>query len=168
MKALAVLLFLLATPAYAEEPTIVISGIDPGGSLITYTAFWQRIADAGDSIKIDGVCISACTLFLGYVPTDRVCVTERASLGFHQASENDQPDIRLTQATVRWLYPRWVQDWIMQNDGLESNPKYMYPEDMKGHIKLCPGSEYNEISPDKLIHKEPPPPPDGRVIIKPQ
>ena len=34
---------------------------------------------------IDGACLSACTLVLGIVPRERICVTQRAMLGFHAA-----------------------------------------------------------------------------------
>jgi hypothetical protein len=34
---------------------------------------------------IDGLCASACTLVLGAIPQNKICVTSRAMLGFHAA-----------------------------------------------------------------------------------
>ncbi len=34
---------------------------------------------------IGGACLSACTLVLGIVPRSKICVTRRATLGFHAA-----------------------------------------------------------------------------------
>jgi hypothetical protein len=36
-------------------------------------------------VIIDGFCASACTIVLGTVPHDKICVTFRAKLGFHAA-----------------------------------------------------------------------------------
>ena len=35
------------------------------------------------------VCASACTIVLGAVPRDRICLTPNASLGFHAAYDRD-------------------------------------------------------------------------------
>ena len=58
---------------------------DHGGMVDEYKAKYALIRDRGERIIIDGICNSACTLLLGIVPLDRVCVTPRASLGFHMA-----------------------------------------------------------------------------------
>jgi hypothetical protein len=38
----------------------------------------MALRDAGEQIVIDGTCSSACTLVLGIVPHDRICVTSNA------------------------------------------------------------------------------------------
>src|SRR5262252_3688363 len=58
---------------------------DYGGSVERYKAEYAAIRDRGERVIIDGVCNSACTLVLGIVPLNRICVTPRASLGFHTA-----------------------------------------------------------------------------------
>ena len=40
-------------------------------------------APSGEKVIIDGPCLSACTLVLSTVPSNRICVTKRAVLGFH-------------------------------------------------------------------------------------
>jgi hypothetical protein len=60
---------------------------DYGGFIHQYKLKYATIRDRGERVIIDGVCNSACTLVLGIVPLNRICVTPRASLGFHQASK---------------------------------------------------------------------------------
>ena len=144
-----VLLFALISQSRAN--TITIRNVDPGGSVSTFAQWWQRIAESGDDVVIDGSCISACTFFLGIIPLNRVCVTERATLGLHEASSGDTPSAASTQVYTHLFYPRWVQQWIAAQGGLEEEIKVMYPEDMKGHIALCPGSSYSDVQPAQLI-----------------
>lgn len=154
MKALLVLvlgLFLFATPAQAE---ITISQVDFGGMITDYLKFWQNVSRSTEKVVIDAPCISACTFFLGLIPENRVCITPRASLGMHQINDGTTPDPQFSAAFFRWLYPEWVQQWLKDHGGLQEEVMYMYPEDMKGHIRLCYG-EYGTVSPDDLIHHSP-------------
>src|SRR4051812_34526468 len=56
---------------------------DHGGSVDQYISKYTNIRDRGERIVVDGRCDSACTLVLGIVPINRICVTPRASFGFH-------------------------------------------------------------------------------------
>src|SRR5450756_2657781 len=58
---------------------------DHGGYVEEYKAKYERIRDRKERVIIDGICNSACTLVFGIVPLNKICVTPRASLGFHQA-----------------------------------------------------------------------------------
>ena len=58
---------------------------DYGGFIHKYKLKYAAIRDRGERVIIDGACNSACTLVLGIVPLNRICVTPRASLGFHTA-----------------------------------------------------------------------------------
>src|SRR5258708_14083742 len=58
---------------------------DPGGRIETYVGKYQGVRSSGERLIIDGSCVSACTIVLGTVPHDRICVTSRARLGFHAA-----------------------------------------------------------------------------------
>src|SRR6202051_859085 len=78
---LLLLLLLLATPARAD---LHITR-DHGGYVEEYKVKYQRIRDHHERVIIDGICNSACTLVFGIVPMNKICVTPRASLGFHQA-----------------------------------------------------------------------------------
>ena len=76
-----VLLLLLGGPAFAD---LRITR-DHGGYVDQYKARYAKLRDSGERVIIDGICNSACTLVLGIVPLNRICVTPKASLGFHQA-----------------------------------------------------------------------------------
>jgi hypothetical protein len=177
-KFLLACLLLVSTPALAYD--IRISELDPGGNIGTYHVMYARWAESKDKLVIDAPCISACTIFLRYIgeaETDRVCITERGTLGLHQASTPDGGhDPVLTTMLVRAWYPKWVQKWIVGVGGLAGKIKIMYPEDTKGYIPLCSGSSYSDVDPDGLIEKEDekkpevserPNPKDGRQIVKP-
>src|SRR5437764_14484617 len=58
---------------------------DHGGLVDAYKAKYAKLRDRGERVIIDGICNSACTLVLGIVPLNRICVTPNASLGFHEA-----------------------------------------------------------------------------------
>ena len=58
---------------------------DRGGRIGSYVIKYQRLASAGESVIIDGLCASACTILLSELPHDKICVTSRATLGFHAA-----------------------------------------------------------------------------------
>src|ERR1700759_594054 len=58
---------------------------DHGGYVTEYKAKYERIRDRHERVIIDGICNSAWTLGVGIVPMNKICVTPRASLGFHQA-----------------------------------------------------------------------------------
>ena len=152
MKKLALLALLTLTTAFApaQSPTFTVSGIWPGGQVTVFMDFWQALERSGVRVKIDGVCISACTFFLAYFPEDRICVTSRASLGFHQASSPSGPEPRFSRALYTMLYPAWVRQWIEAKGGLEDDVHYMFAKDMAGHLALCSG-EYDPIDPEKII-----------------
>src|SRR6266478_5457933 len=58
---------------------------DRGGRIGTYVDKYQGLRSSGEAVIIDGLCASACTIVLGAVPHDRICVTSHANLGFHAA-----------------------------------------------------------------------------------
>src|SRR5438105_13945378 len=60
---------------------------DRGGRIGTYVNKYQGLRSSGDSVVIDGLCASACTIVLGAVPHHKICVTSRATLGFHAACD---------------------------------------------------------------------------------
>ena len=62
---------------------------DRGGRIGTYVDKYQGLRTSGEMVIIDGLCASACTIILGAVPHDRICVTSHANLGFHAAVLED-------------------------------------------------------------------------------
>ena len=95
---------------------------DPGGQIGTYVAKFQHLRSSGQSVVIDGLCASACTIVLGAVPHDKICVTSRATLGFHAAYDFGANGRTITnrEATIllNSMYPRPVWRWIAARGGL--------------------------------------------------
>ena len=102
---------------------------DHGGLVDDYKAKYAAIRDRGERVIIDGICNSACTLVLGIVPLNRVCVTPRASLGFHLAYYDKSLTfgMKVTSyagtADLVSYYPETVKDWIRRNGGLTTEMK---------------------------------------------
>jgi hypothetical protein len=102
---------------------------DHGGYVEEYKARYKKIRDRGERVIIDGICNSACTLVFGIVPMNRICVTPRASLGFHQAYYDKAftfgIKITSTEGTSELMsyYPNTVKDWIRRNGGLTTEMK---------------------------------------------
>ncbi len=76
----ALLLLMSAVPAAAATKII---RDDRGGTIVKYIKNYQLDAQKGTKFKITGRCASACTMITGIIPRDRVCVSEKATLGFH-------------------------------------------------------------------------------------
>src|SRR4029077_15710189 len=96
---------------------------DPGGEVSSYVQKFTEIRDSGQRIVIDGPCLSACTLFTGIVPPDRVCITRRAALGFPAASYDNDASRALVRtchgsALVMRLHPPAIRAWINRLGGL--------------------------------------------------
>ena len=64
---------------------VVRIGEDRGGRIGTYVDRYQEVRTSGEMVIIDGLCASACTIVLGAIPHDKICVTSHAALGFHAA-----------------------------------------------------------------------------------
>src|ERR1700674_2326036 len=79
----ALLAIVAAMPATAAA--VVRIKDDHGGNIGEYWSRYTALRNSGDQVMIDGTCSSACTLVLGLVPSERICVTKNASLGFHAA-----------------------------------------------------------------------------------
>ena len=98
--------------------------LDPGGNVADYLRWYRRLADAGVIAKVDGSCVSACTLVLA-MPSAAVCITREARLGFHLATVNDIPRPDVTDELVQEFYPPSVQQWIKKHGPLVSAPIYL-------------------------------------------
>jgi hypothetical protein len=115
-------------PARAE--TIDVSD-NHGGSVAEYAQRWAGLAQRGVSVRIVGPCQSACTVLLGYIPHNRICVTPPASFGFHLA--------HLSQATATlWgSYSSDIKAWINAHGGLTANFIWMRAPDTYRYFHKC-------------------------------
>lgn len=117
--ALASAVVLASTMASAEVRIVN----DRGGQVSAYIHKYREIRNSGQRVVIDGPCLSACTLLTGIIPSDRICVTRRAMLGFHAASYYNDASRRFvpTRSGSRYvmtLYPAAIRRWIRRHGGL--------------------------------------------------
>src|SRR5437588_6442666 len=102
---------------------------DFGGLVEQYKTKFAKLRDQNERVVIDGICNSACTLVLGIVPLNRICVTPKASLGFHEAYyDQGWPfAMKVTSyagtADLVSYYPPTVKDWIARHGGLTPEMK---------------------------------------------
>ncbi len=93
-------LLLFSAPASA----VVVITQDGGGIIVEFEQRYAVLKAADELVIIDGDCVSACTLVLNIMPRDRVCVTERARLGFHNAAVRRGFDVEFSQPGTDMVY----------------------------------------------------------------
>jgi hypothetical protein len=141
MRALGLVLLLAFTLPASADLRITR---DHGGYIDQYKAKYAAVRDRGELIVIDGTCNSACTLLLGIVPLERVCVTPRASLGFHQAYYDKRwtAGVKVTSVVgtdeLMSVYPPAVKKWIARQGGLTQQMKRLKGTDLWAIVDPCP------------------------------
>lgn len=121
----ATILIALIGPAHAD---LRITR-DHGGYVEEYKEKYARIRARGERVIIDGICNSACTMVFGIVPMNKICVTPRASLGFHLAYYDKSWTFGMKvnssagTADLMSYYPPSVKSWIRRNGGLTNDMK---------------------------------------------
>ncbi len=134
---------LTALTATSASATIVISD-DIGGKMRDYTTRYRQVRDSGEPVVISGTCVSACTMVLGLVPSDRICATPNAVLGFHAAWMFDDSGKRVVSASgtqdLMETYPASVRAWIARHGGLTRKMMYLRGRDLAAIVAPCNSS----------------------------
>lgn len=130
-------LALSAAPVRAEVRIIA----SPGGQVGPFLDLFEQVRESGERVVIDGPCLSACTLVLSIVPSERICVTRRAVLGFHAARSVDRrghlyAEPEASQVVLR-AYPVPVQDWINRRGGLTSHLLLLRGRELTAIYRPC-------------------------------
>jgi hypothetical protein len=114
---------------------------DPGGRIETYVDRYQGVRSSGERVMIDGFCASACTIILGTVSHDKICVTSRARLGFHAAWDAGSNGRKITnpEATLALysMYPVEVRRWIDQRGGLTRHMIFLSGRALAAMYRPC-------------------------------
>jgi hypothetical protein len=115
---------------------------DPGGEVPSYVRKYQTMRAAGERIVIDGPCRSACTLLIGIVPRDHVCVTPRAAFVFHAATYYNDTSREMVPSRegtqyVAGFYPTTIRAWIARHGGLTSKLIEMSGADLQKLYSPC-------------------------------
>jgi hypothetical protein len=114
---------------------------DRGGNIGAYWSRYMALRDAGEQIIIDGLCSSACTLVLGIVPHDRICVTQNAVLGFHAGWRPGFLGFQIVNdpatRTLWNIYPLQIRQWISRNGGLSLTTIYLSGPELLSMYRQC-------------------------------
>jgi len=141
-----------ALPCSASER---ITG-DRGGQIGPYLQKFDSLRKSGQTVMIDGPCLSACTMVLGRIPRDHICVTSRARLGFHAAWRPDESGRPVTSQDGTDLlmanYPEQVREWIRRHGGLSQHLMYLSGTELGSMYSPCsrdqnvaPGSNFGPV-----------------------
>src|SRR5258707_9182688 len=127
----------------SASATVIISD-DVGGKMQDYTTHFRQVRDSGEPVVISGTCVSACTMVLGLVPSDRICATPNAVLGFHAAWMFDDSGKRVVSASgtqdLMQTYPASVRAWIARRGGLTPKMMYLRGRDLAAIVAPCNSS----------------------------
>ncbi|OAF12807.1 MULTISPECIES: hypothetical protein [Bradyrhizobium] len=142
MKVLTGLLALvLLLAGMGASHAVVRIADDRGGRIGTYVDRYQDLRQSGETVIIDGLCASACTIVLGAIPHDRICVTSHATLGFHAAWDFGSNGRAITnpEATqmLYAMYPSQVRRWINQRGGLTPHMIFLRGKQLQSMYKPC-------------------------------
>jgi hypothetical protein len=114
---------------------------DRGGNIGEYWSRFTALRDAKEQVVIDGICSSACTMVLGIVSRDRICVTENATLGFHAAYRPGFLGIRVVNEpatrTLMSIYPDAIRQWLARNGGLGTETIYLSGPELFALYRKC-------------------------------
>src|ERR1051326_953138 len=114
---------------------------DPGGRIDRYLHRFAKLRHSGERIIVDGTCNSACTLLLGTIPHRRICVTERASLGFHAAwvfdGNGHQVESPVGTNGLWGNNPGRIRDWTKRNGGLTPRMIFLRGNELLSMYPLC-------------------------------
>jgi hypothetical protein len=140
LRAIAIGAAIMALAATGASAAMRISD-DVGGRIGHYVDQYSSVRSSGERVVIDGVCLSACTLVLGIVPRERICVTRRATLGFHAAwmpGPQGRPVRSAAGTQALWeLYPAHVRRWIQSRGGLSSKMMFLRGRELMSMYREC-------------------------------
>lgn len=128
--AMALTLASLVAASQARAETINVND-SHGGSVAAYDQRWANYARRGVNVRIVGPCQSACTVLLGHIPRERICVTPQARFGFHLAG------LPSATATLWSAYASDIRAWIDAHGGLKTSFIWMRAPDTYRYFKKC-------------------------------
>jgi hypothetical protein len=123
---------------------------DRGGQIGPYLQQFAMVRESGSRVVIDGTCLSACTLVLGTVPKDRICVTSRANLGFHAAwdlAPGGRSVYSAEGTRLLWeIYPNNIRSWIKSKGGLTPRMIFLRGKELASMYATCPSSSPTTVA----------------------
>ena len=114
---------------------------DPGGLITDYVIKYRQIQDSGEQVAVDGPCYSACTLMLGILPPEQICLTANAQFGFHAAARLDpNGNFVIDQRATTWmwyLYPMPIRARLARMGKLSGQMVYLGPDTLATLYPRC-------------------------------
>ncbi len=140
LAGLVILAVLALCPGLARGDIIIVR--DSGGRILEYVERFLQVRKSGGRVFVDGECASACTLVLGLIPPERICVTGRAKFSFHSASRPDENGLpvysKLGTEAMLELYPPEINRWLKKNGGLTPKLIYLEGAELARMYQRCP------------------------------
>lgn len=139
-------ILLTMTPSSAKDGERVYrirNGV--GGKIARHYEKFSWVNREFDRVEIIGLCKSACTMILGIVPLNRICIYPGARIGFHAAYGREGRGIISAKKTAE-MASAWdprVYKWVMEKHALDS---FEYTWVKKGDmpfLKRCKGRVKN-------------------------
>jgi len=134
---LSAVLIVLVAPVQAEVRILS----SPGGQVGPFLDLFEEVRASGERVVIDGPCLSACTLVLSMIPSERICVTRRAIFGFHAARSIDRRGRTYAEPEASQLvleaYPTPVRAWIERRGGLTSRLLLLRGRELMAMYRPC-------------------------------
>jgi hypothetical protein len=114
---------------------------DTGGVIGTYLGKFESLRRSGANVIVDGPCLSACTMVLGTISPNHLCVTSRARFGFHTAWRwgDAGQEVVSPEGTDLLMsnYPPRIRDWIMQRGGLSPHFIFLAGQELAAMYPAC-------------------------------
>ena len=132
---------LLLLAGVGASHAVVRIADDRGGRIGTYVDRYQGLRTSGEAVIIDGLCASACTIVLGQITHDKICVTSHATLGFHAAWDfgaNGHAVTNLEATHMLYsMYPASVKHWISARGGLTPHMLFLHGKELQALYRPC-------------------------------
>jgi hypothetical protein len=137
----AILLALSTLTGVSSASAAVRISEDRGGQIGPYLYQYAMLRESGERVVVDGSCLSACTLVLGTVPRERICVTPRANFGFHAAWNYGPSGASIVSregTRLLWdVYPARVRQWITRHGGLTPHMIFLRGRELSSMYAAC-------------------------------
>jgi hypothetical protein len=115
-------------PSQAETIDIIE---DHGGSGINYVARWTQYRRDKVRVRIAGPCESECTMVIGHLNREHICVTPEGSFGFRLA------DLPSGTGTIWRSYPTDIKVWLSRHGGLTHRLIWMRAPEVYRFFRRC-------------------------------
>ena len=114
---------------------------DRGGQIGRYVDRYEKLRASRQTIIIDGLCASACTIVLATIPYNKICVTPNANLAFHAAWDFGARGRTIMNpgATKELfsMYPSEVRRWIASRGGLTPHMIFLRGKQLEAMYRPC-------------------------------